>query len=101
MSRPPALAAVIDMVGEPQRIAELEAKLRWHEEGSNSIVGYPWDTPYMDGIEQGKRDCREATAELEAECLEQARLLGMSAEREARLLARIQDLERRVAELVK
>lgn len=30
------------------------------------------------------------------ECLEQSRLLGMSAEREARLLARIQELERKL-----
>lgn len=44
--------------------------------------------------------CNEAADALEslsAECMEQARLLGMSAEREADLLGKIERLERKLA----
>ena len=53
-------------------------------------------------VEPTESDMEEAAAEIErlrAEVLEQARLLGMSGEREAKLLAEIECLRARVAEL--
>lgn len=43
------------------------------------------------------RDIRARAERAEAECLEQARLLGMSASREASLLGKISQLERQLA----
>ena len=50
-------------------------------------------------IQEGADRLRELEAELvaaQAECLEQARLLGMSASREASLLSKISQLERQL-----
>jgi hypothetical protein len=48
-------------------IESLRGKVRWIEEGPGSIVGFPWDTPYMDGLEEGKTTCREQINVLEDE----------------------------------
>jgi hypothetical protein len=62
-----------------QRCAELQAKVDWLTNKPN-IVGYPWDSPYMDGVEAGKAEMRERCAELgEAliECVDEMVIRGM------------------------
>lgn len=48
-----------------KRIAQLESQCRWHEEGSASLCGYPWDTPFNDGYETAKDEYRSRIAQLE------------------------------------
>lgn len=48
-----------------KRIAELEARCRWHEEGSASIVGYPWETPFQDGLKTGRYELLDELDEAE------------------------------------
>ena len=38
---------------------EAVAKVKWFEGEQPSIAGWPWDSPYMDGVEIGKREARE------------------------------------------
>ena len=62
------------------RVLELEAKCRWHEEGSASIVGFPWDAPYQDGLEEGKGRSRERIESLEQLAKEMAEALEIAGE---------------------
>lgn len=69
-SRTPGFPGVFDesadaLAAADKRIAELEARCRWHEEGSASIVGYPWDTPFQDGLKTGRRELLDDLHEAE------------------------------------
>jgi hypothetical protein len=55
------------------------------------------DRPSAELHEAALAELRAENERLRAEVLEQARLLGMSGEREAKLLARVEELERVVA----
>jgi hypothetical protein len=55
-----------------------------------------WKESYLEAAHQ-RETFRSRLAEVEAECLEQARLNGAGSERDARLLAKLAEVERKVA----
>jgi DNA polymerase/3'-5' exonuclease PolX len=63
----------------------------------NSLEGFKSNSERLLAVQI--KAANEVASELRAEVLEQARLLGMGAEREAKLLAEIERLRARVEEL--
>jgi hypothetical protein len=51
----------------------LRAKVAYLEGQHSSIVGFPWDSPFMDGVEAGKSEYR-ATIERQAALLKQCKV---------------------------
>lgn len=56
-------AATLARIAELEREnAELKAKVAFMQNENPSIVGWPWDSPYMDGVEAGKAELESALA---------------------------------------
>lgn len=51
--------------GLREQLAATESKIRWIEQGPESIVGFPWDAPYQDGYEAAKTELTTQIIDLE------------------------------------